>query len=109
MTLQPQLGLGQAAMADKEGKSLLPTSSPPVTKAKVKGISIERAFFWLHILTTGLLVCWLTFLTVKSGQSDQKTSRLEEMVRQLMTTQQEVRGATILPPRLVVENFSPGS
>ena len=50
----------------------------------------KRAFFWLHVLTITFLVCWLTFLTLKTWHSDAKPMLPEEMIRQLMTNQ-EVR------------------
>ena len=89
--LAATLTLHRLNMAEKEEKSLLPTSSS-VTRENVKErrFPIKRAFRWLHVLTTGLLVCWFSLLTLKSWRSDAKTMLPEELIRQLMNNE-EVR------------------
>ena len=69
-------------MGEKEEKSLLPTS---VSKVKnQRQFPLKRAFWWIHLLTITFIVCWLTFLTLKS--SDAKMP--EEVIRQLMNNQE---------------------
>ena len=78
-------------MAEREEKSLLPTSLP-VKREKVKRgrFPLKRAFRWLHVLTTGLLVCWFGLITLKSWRSDANRMLPEEVIRQLMNNE-EVR------------------
>ena len=86
------LALHRLNMADKEEKSLLPTSlSVKRENVKKRKFSIKRAFRWLHVLTTGLLVCWFSLLTLKSWRSDAKTMLPEEVIRQLLMNNEEVR------------------
>ena len=85
------LALHRLNMAEKEEKSLLPTSlSVKRENVKERRFPIKGAFRWLHVLTTGLLVCWFSLITMKSWRSDAKTMLREEVIRQLMNNQ-EVR------------------
>ena len=73
-------------MSEKEEKCLLPTSVS-VKDAKVKNqrqFPLKRAFWWIHLLTITFIVCWLTFLTLKSSDANMP----EEVIRQLMTNQE---------------------
>ena len=75
-------------MGEKEEKSLLPTSSPvkDAKKVKERQFPLKRTFSWLHLLTIGFIICWLTLLTLKS--SDDKTVLPEEVIRQLVTNKE---------------------
>ena len=73
----------------KEETTLLPSS---LTKAKIREgrFPVSRAFCILHVLAFALLVCWLTFLTFQCGQPEARVMLREEIIRQLVTSQ-EVR------------------
>ena len=73
-------------MGEKEEKSLLPTSVT-VKDAKVKNqrqLLLKRAFWWLHLLTIGFVVCWLAFLTLKTFDAKMP----EEVIGQLIANQE---------------------
>ena len=76
----------------KEGTSLLPTSASVRNErvAREGKSSLHRVFCWLHVLTLALLVCWLSILTLNSWQPGARAVIPEEVIRQLMTSQ-EVR------------------
>ena len=77
--------------ATKEETTLLPNSSS-ATKAKTREerYPVSRAFCILHLLAFALLVCWLTLLTCQSWRPKGRVMLPEEMIRQLVTSQ-EVR------------------
>ena len=81
-------------MLDKEGASLLPTSSTSVRNAKAEGgrLPIKGTFQWLQITSTALTFCWLAFLTFRSFPPETAPVMTVDMMRQLMTSQ-EVRGS----------------
>ena len=109
-------GLGQLAatltlhrlkMADREEKSLLPTSLPEKREKVKRGrFPLKRVFRWLHVLTTCLLVCWFSLITLKSWRSDANRMLPEEVIRQLMNNE-EVRELMfyLLNMVCVMENF----
>ena len=84
-------------VSTKEGTSLLPIS------ASVKNVrviregksSLNRVFCWLHALTLAVLVCWLSVLTLQSWRPGAKAVLPEEVIRQLMTSQ-EVRDPELI-------------
>ena len=47
---------------------------------------LRRTFSWLHVLSIAFIVCWLTFLTLKSSEG--KVLLPEEVIRQLVTNQE---------------------
>ena len=105
-------------MADKEGASLLPTSSTSSVKS-VKAedrrfhirmvfqwLHISTTFQWLHISTTALIVCWIAF---HSFQQDSPPVMTSDVMRHLKTNQEVRKSSCAISESLLKKIDNTGS